>query len=169
MSIRILVHDERQCDPRRCSARKMVRLDLAREVKNINGLRGSILLSPLADQAISPPDIPLARRGGLAVMDLTWTHIDSIPRLRSAHERALPYLLAANPVNWGRPMQLNSAEAVAASLIILGEREQADQILAKFRWGEEFLRLNGEILDCYSRASDSAEILQIQTDFLPDP
>ena len=99
-------------------------------------------------------------------MDLTWSHIDSFPRIKEGNERALPYLLAANSINWGRPMELNSAEAVAASLIILGEKEQADSLLQKFAWGEEFLRLNGELLERYAQAADSSEVVRIQDEYI---
>jgi len=167
MTVRVYVYDECQCDPRRCTARKMLRFELAREVKGLRSVpRGSIVLSPFTDKALSPADRPLALSNGITVMDLTWSHIDSFPRVKGTNERALPFLLAANPINWGRPMELNSAEAVAASLFILGEKEQAMELLAKFSWGEEFQRLNGELLQRYSAAKDSTEVVQIQQEYL---
>ena len=99
-------------------------------------------------------------------MDLTWTNIDEFPRLRNVEERALPYLLASNPINWGRPMELNSAEAVMAALYILGEKEQADEFLGSFNWAPEFMRLNGEMLEEYSKAKDSAEVVRIQNEYI---
>jgi len=101
-------------------------------------------------------------------MDLTWTNIEGFPRLRRAEERALPYLLASNPVNWGRPMELNSAEAVMAALFILGEREQAESFLPRFNWAPEFMRLNGSLLEDYSGARDSAEVVRIQNEYIRD-
>ena len=167
MTVRVIVYDECQCDPRRCTARKMLRLNLAQEAKGLRNIpRGSIILSPFTDKALSPSDRALALRAGITVMDLTWSHIDSFPRIKGGNERALPYLIAANPINWGRPMELNSAEAVAASLIILGEKEQADALLQKFAWGEEFVRLNGELLERYSQAADSSEVVRIQEEYL---
>ena len=46
--------------------------------------------------------------------------------------RMLPLLLAANPVNWGKPGRLTTAEAMAAVLYLLGRQEQAEQILGLF-------------------------------------
>jgi pre-rRNA-processing protein TSR3 len=82
------------------------------------------------------------------------------------NERALPYLLAANPVNWGRPMQLNSAEAVVAALMILGEKEQADEFAKRFGWGDEFMRINGNMLADYSDANDSTGVVRIQNEYI---
>ena len=76
--------------------------------------------------------------------------------------RALPYLLAANPVNFGRPFQLNSAEAFAAALYILGREEQARQVLSKFNWGNVFFELNAEPLADYAAAKNSAEVVEAQ-------
>jgi pre-rRNA-processing protein TSR3 len=77
-------------------------------------------------------------------------------------------MLAANPVNWGKPMRLSSVEALAASLYILGERKQAETILSKFTWGMNFIKLNQEPLDRYAGASSSAEVVGIQADYVPE-
>jgi len=78
----------------------------------------------------------------------------------------LPYLIASNPTNYGKPFILSSAEAFAAALFILGEREQSRAILSKFKWGDEFLRLNEGMLLAYSRARDSKEVVEMQKRFM---
>jgi pre-rRNA-processing protein TSR3 len=144
----------------------MIRFGLAKNVPVNRIPRGSVILSPFAEQALSPADREHAVKKGLVVMDLTWTNIDEFPRPKGTVERALPYLLASNPVNWGRPMELNSAEAAVAALMILGETEQADAIVQKFGWGEEFLRMNGNMLADYSNAADSADVVRIQNEYI---
>ncbi len=164
--IPVIVYDECQCDPRKCTAKRMLKFGLAREAKTLSAVpKGSIVLSPFADMALSPADKVHGHRG-LAVMDLTWTNIDRFPRPRGTNDRALPYLLAANPVNWGRPCRLNSAEAVLASLVILGEDEQAETFMGRFNWAPEFMRLNGELLEAYASAKDSAEVVRIQNEYV---
>ena len=102
------------------------------------------------------------------VMDMSWNQIDTFPRLRrDLRQRSLPYMLAANPVNWGKPFKLSSVEALAASLYIMGYKEQAVLALAKFSWGEQFLKLNQEPLDRYSEVETSAEVVRIQMEYLP--
>ena len=119
--IPVIIYDKCQCDPKKCTAKRMLKFGLGKEAKTLGAIpKGSIVLSPFSDRAMSPADIVHARKG-LVVMDLTWTNIDEFPRLKKVEERALPYLLASNPINWGRPMELNSAEAVMAALWILGE------------------------------------------------
>ena len=163
--IRILVHDKCQCDPKKCTAKRMLKFGIAKDTAISQIPRGSIILSPFAEQALSPADRVHANKG-LVVMDLTWTNIDDFPRPKGMNERALPYLIASNPVNWGRPMELNSAEAVVASLMILNEKEQALETAKRFSWGEEFMRLNGEMLEEYSNAADSSDIIRIQNEYL---
>ena len=144
----------------------MLKFGLAKEAKTLHAIpKGSIVLSPFAEKALSPDDIRYARHG-LVVMDLTWTNIDEFPRPKGTNDRALPYMLASNPIHWGRPMELNSAEAVMASLFILGEREQAETFLGRFNWAPEFMRLNGELLEEYSSAKDSTEVVRIQNEYI---
>ena len=164
--IPVIIHDKCQCDPKKCTAKRMLKFGLGKEAKTISAIpSGSVVLSPFSEIALSPADIIYARKG-LVVMDLTWANIEDFPRVKKANERALPYLLASNPVNWGRPMELNSAEAVMAALIILGEKEQADAFLERFNWAPEFLRLNGSLLEEYSGAKDSTEVVRIQNEYL---
>ena len=164
--IRVFVQDRCQCDPKKCTAKKMVKFGLAENVGVASIPPGAIVLSPFAEQALSPADAKHAKKHGLAVIDMTWTNIDGFPKVRKANERALPYLLASNPVNWGRPMELNSAEAAFASLIIFGEKEQADGFVGRFNWAPEFLKLNGELLDEYSKAKDSTDVVRIQNEYV---
>ena len=164
--IPVFVYDKNQCDPKKCTAKRMLQFGLAKEAKTLHAIpKGSIVLSPFAEKALSPDDIRYARHG-LVVMDLTWTNIDEFPRPKGTNDRALPYMLASNPINWGRPMELNSAEAVMASLFILGEREQAETFLGRFNWAPEFMRLNGELLEEYSSAKDSTEVVRIQNEYI---
>ena len=164
--IPVIVYDKNQCNPKKCTAKRMLKFGLAKEAKMLRNIpSGSIVLSPFADKALSPADRKYSRNG-LVVMDLTWTNIDEFPHPTRTQDRALPYLLASNPINWGRPMELNSAEAVLASLIILGEKEQADTFLGRFNWAPEFLRLNGELLEAYASAKDSTEVVRIQNEYI---
>jgi pre-rRNA-processing protein TSR3 len=76
------------------------------------------------------------------------------------------YLIAANPVNYGKPMRLSCVEALAAALIIVGLVEDADKLLQKFKWGPNFVTLNQELLEAYMQCETSAEIVEVQNLYL---
>jgi pre-rRNA-processing protein TSR3 len=76
--------------------------------------------------------------------------------------------VAANPVNYGTPFRLNTAEAFAGALVIVGEREQAEDILSKFTWGHTFLELNAEPLERYAACENSSEVVAVQEEYLGD-
>ena len=168
--IRLYAYHAGQCDPKKCTSRKLQRLGLLTFVPRSASLpAGTLLLTPDAERALSHADAPRARRHGLSVLDLSWRVTEKVGRFPSVPKavgRALPYLLAANPVNYGKPFILSSAEALAAALILLGEEGHARELLSKFAWGEQFLLLNREPLDAYRKAEDSAAIVAAQAEFI---
>jgi pre-rRNA-processing protein TSR3 len=161
--MQLLIYHADQCDPKRCTGRKLARFDLVRLTKRMNDLRPYLVLSPFSEKALSPED-----KGprGLAALDCSWAHAEEVFTRTRFKARALPFLVAANPVNFGKPFKLSTVEALAAGLVILGEPEQAERILSKFSWGHVFLELNREPLQEYASASDSSEVVKIQAAYL---
>ncbi|MFA5896398.1 MAG: DUF367 family protein [Thermoplasmata archaeon] len=168
--IRLYAYHAGQCDPKKCTSRKLERFGLITFVPRPTSLpAGTVLLTPAAERALSRADAPRAERHGLSVLDLSWKLTEkkgSFPAVPKAAGRALPYLLAANPVNYGKPFVLSSAEAIAAALHIFGREDEARGVLSKFSWGEQFLRLNAEPLDAYREAEDSAGVVVAQALFI---
>lgn len=166
-SVKLGMWDFSQCDPKRCSGRRLARLKVLTEFKLSYRFPG-IILTPSGTRVISPADASILRDCGLAVVDCSWAQLDAVPfaRLPRGNERLLPYLTAANTVNYGRPYKLNCAEALAAGLYICGFREDAQFVMSKFGYGEEFLRLNEELLEIYTTCKDGTEIIRKQNEWL---
>lgn len=167
LTIQLAMWDFGQCDAKRCTGRKLARFGLLKELRVGNGF-GGIVLSPVGTQCVSIQDHELINRRGLAVVDCSWARLEDVPfaKLRCAAPRLLPWLVAANPVNYGRPCQLSCVEALAAALIICGETESANLLLGKFKWGHAFLSLNRELLKAYSECQNSSDIISVQNSWL---
>jgi len=140
--------------------KKLARRGLVSIVSSIAKIpRSTLLLDPTAERAVSPADRDLP---SITALDCSWEVLDTGAVASWRNRRALPYLVAANPVNFGRPLRLTSVEAMAATLYILGEKEQAREILAPFGWGLRFLEVNADPLEDYAGAKDSAEVVALQ-------
>ncbi|MHC1631831.1 MAG: DUF367 family protein [Methanotrichaceae archaeon] len=163
--MKLLIYQANQCNPKRCTGKKMVRFKLARSTKRWTDLRGYLVLNPFSEKALSPEDRKKTGRG-IAARDCTWSHAEEVFSKLHAQERALPFLVAANPVNFGKPFKLSTLEAFAAALVILSEEKQAREMLSKFSWGHVFLELNREPLEEYASAKDSTEVVEIQEGYL---
>lgn len=167
-AVKIWVYHAKQCDPKKCSALKLRRHGLVRVVNSVRRLpRGAVVLDPFSPRAFSPADRGRLEERGLAAIDCSWMHADEVFELRTrGAPRCLPYLVAANPVNYGVPTKLSTVEALAAALYIVGSKDGAEQLLSKFKWGPHFLVLNRELLEDYAGAKDSGEVVALQRRFI---
>jgi len=158
-----------QDDPSKCTASKLKRLGLVKFIPSKR--RRGILLDPYSETAISKTDRENVLRNGLVALDASWKKaMDSFKRMTWHYEdrRALPYLVAANQTNFGKPVNLSTAEALAAALIIIGFREEGEGLMDRFRWGHSFLSLNDGYLRAYAKARDSSEVVEAQKRFMKE-
>ncbi|TPX40377.1 hypothetical protein SeMB42_g06035 [Synchytrium endobioticum] len=159
--------DLKHCDPKRCSGKKLERLGMIRALRIGSAFKG-IVLSPRGARAVSPADADVVMAHGIAVVECSWARLEEVPfaKMKSVHDRLLPYLIASNPVNYGKPFKLNCAEAIAACFYIIGEKECGDRIMDKFTWGHGFYELNQALFDEYAACTDSADIVKTQNAYL---
>jgi pre-rRNA-processing protein TSR3 len=161
---------EDQCDPAKCTGRKLIRRRLAEGVGGVRALpRGAVVLDPRSEKALSPEDAKAARSRGIVALDCSWKHVIESYKRRDLSKvgpaRALPFLLAANPLHYGQPMQLSTMEAFAGALFILGEDRQARELLGSYTWGPMFETLNAEPLAAYAACRTSGEVVAAQAEF----
>ncbi|KAF2399871.1 putative ribosome biogenesis protein TSR3 [Trichodelitschia bisporula] len=147
------------CDAKRCSGKRLMRLGLMREL-HVGQKFAGIVISPKAKKIVSGADRELLEQFGAAVVECSWNRVDEVPfsRIGGKCERLLPYLVAANPTNYGRPWRLNCVEALAACFAICGHLDWAELVLAPFSYGEEFLKINEAPLRRYAACTTEEEI-----------
>jgi pre-rRNA-processing protein TSR3 len=151
---------DNSCDPRTCTVKKLEKAGFLKIFNKISLIpRNTLLLDPTAEQALSPGDKKVR---SITVLDCSWRVLDTGKVSSWRNRRALPFLVAANPVNFGKPCILSSIEALAAALFIIGDKERASAVLSKVSWGIRFLEVNREPLDLYANAKDSADVIKIQ-------
>ncbi len=166
--IRLIIYHTNEDDPKKCSAKKMNKFNLAYLTNNIRKIpKNTILLDPFAEKSLSKEDTDIALQNGLLAIDCSWknaeenfSYFDKIH-----HPRALPYLIAVNPVNYGKVLKLTTLEAFAAALYILDNINQAKEILKIYKWSPQFIDLNKEPLEDYRKAKDSKEVIEYMNQY----
>jgi pre-rRNA-processing protein TSR3 len=147
------------CDAKRCSGKRLMRLGMMREL-HVGQKFAGVVVSPKAKKIVSKDDKELLEQYGAAVVEASWKRIDEVPfgRIGGKCERLLPYLVAANPTNYGRPWRLNCVEALASCFYICGHPEWAESILSTFSYGEAFLEINSALLKRYMACENEEEV-----------
>lgn len=171
MTLPLLVYHVAQDDPKKNTARKAARFEMCELIDRLTRVpRRAILLDPFAERALSREDEAAARARGIVALDCSWKLAEELfPLVRERTEpRALPALLASNPVNYGKWGMLSTVEALAASCFILGEGEQARLLMSKFGWGHTFLETNANPLADYAAAKTSREVVALQREYVGD-
>lgn len=107
---------------------------------------------------------------GVAVVDCSWNKLDDVPfhKTKGLAPRLLPWLVAGNPINYGRPCKLSCAEALAAVLIICGLKDEGAALMSNFKWGHSFLSLNDELFSAYAECKTGLEVIVKQNQWLKE-
>jgi len=165
----VAMWDLGHCDPKRCSGRRLAKLGLLNELKLGQRFPG-VCLSPRGTSTLSPADRQVMQDAGAAVIDCSWARVEELNfnKMKCAEPRLLPWLVAANPVNYGKPCKLNCVEALAATFYICGFKELASSYMGRFSWGPAFIEVNKELLEKYSKCKDGDEVVMVQNKHLEE-
>ena len=168
MQPRVLVYHAQQCDPKKCTGIRLGRMKKGKILKTMKQIPPrAVVLNPISEVAFSKADRDAILKSGLVALDCSWKQAEDIfANSRLGAQRALPYLLAANPINTYKPIKLSTAEAVAAALYIAGFKEEAEDTMSVFKWGPSFITLNQELLDAYAECETSGEIVIVQKEIM---
>jgi pre-rRNA-processing protein TSR3 len=164
-NLEVHIYHEGDDDPKKCSALRLANEGEARLHERYDSLPRGVALDPFAERALSPAD---ATHDALVVFDSSWDSAEDVVAPYEGERRALPFVVSANSVSYGKPFRLNTAEATVAALYILGEKEQARRIASYFSYGEAFLELNHEPLERYAECETSEEVVAVQDDYLDE-
>lgn len=157
----------KQDDQRKCSAAKLCRFGLVKPIFYKYRIpKKGIILNPKAIDVFSPTDIPYLIYGLIAI-DCSWKNIEDVfkKKFRGLNRR-LPFLVAANPINYGKILKLSSVEALASALYISNQIEESKRLMSIFKWGYVFFELNNNLLEEYRCSKTQEEIKKIESEYI---
>lgn len=157
-----------QCDPKKCTGKKMERLGLLKETKFSRNY-GGILLTPTGKKICSIEDHDIIATKGICVIDCSWAKFNELHLdLHKIETRSLPFMVAVNPVNFGKAFKLSCAEAFSACLYLGGFEKEARFVMDHFKWGAHFFKINEELFGKYKGVTSQDELKEIQEKYIND-
>lgn len=162
--IKLFVYHANEDDPKKCTAKKLYKFGFVKLETKINRTpRNAILLNPFSKKSLSPEDKKIALKNGIISVDCSWENAENSFNYLDKRNisRALPFIIAANPVNYGKPFKLSTLEAFATALYILNYVETAEKMLNLYKWGPNFLTLNKEPLEDYRKSENSSQVIDL--------
>ncbi|MFB5604445.1 MAG: DUF367 family protein [Candidatus Nitrosomaritimum aestuariumsis] len=151
-----------QDDPKKCTAAKMVKFKIASDIQSTK--KNNLVLDPFSEKTLLPKD--KSSINSIVGIDCSWNLADqAFSKKFFGVKRKLPPLFAGNPVNYSKLNKLTTAEALSASLFILGFKQDALNILDKFKWGHTFYELNQNLLEDYSKMNNESDMENILRDY----
>ena len=145
----------RQDDPKKCTAAKLVKFGLAKNVRKTQP--ATLILDPFSERTVLKDDRLLVN--SITGIDCSWNLAEKTFKRRFIGiSRKLPPLLAGNPVNYSKISKLTTVEAIAGAAFIMGFDSLAHDLLDKFKWGHTFYELNKDLLIDYSKVKSEEEI-----------
>ena len=167
--IKLIVYHMKEDDPKKCSAKKLHKFGFVKLETNIRKIpKGAILLNPFVKKSFSKEDLKTAIKHGIIAIDCSWENaefsFDFLNKICTS--RALPFVIAVNPVNYGKPLKLSTLEAFATALYILDDIYRVKEMLNLYKWGPQFLKMNKEPLEDYRKAKNSKEVVKIMKQYI---
>jgi pre-rRNA-processing protein TSR3 len=160
MQIQVLMF--KQDDPKKCTAAKLVKFGIAKNVRSASS--NTLILDPFADRVILKNDRFTVN--SITGIDCSWKFAEEtfVKKFPGIH-RKLPPLFAGNPVNYSKLNKLTTVEAISGALFIMEFDDLAHEMLNKFKWGHTFYDLNKNLLEDYSNADSKDSIDSILKDY----
>ncbi|KAI8919799.1 hypothetical protein DFJ77DRAFT_507130 [Powellomyces hirtus] len=91
-------------------------------------------------------------------------------RLKKSEARtSVPYLVTANPVNYGKLLKLNCVEALAACFFIVDVfclEDYGHILLSKVKWSKTFWDINVALINQYQGCTSSTEVVAAQNSYI---
>jgi pre-rRNA-processing protein TSR3 len=151
-----------------CTGVRLAKHGLLKDIK-INSKFQGILLTPTGKKIVSKEDYDIIRNKGVCVIDCSWAKFNQLHiNLNKIETRLLPYMVAVNPVNYGKAFKLSCVEAIAASLYLAGFYPETEFLLNHFKWGKSFLTVNEELFEMYKNCKNGTELKKVEEKYIQD-
>ncbi|ANQ10974.1 putative ribosome biogenesis protein [Plasmodium coatneyi] len=163
--IKLFMFDYNECQNQKCSCKKLYRFKKIKKAPMNKKFKG-IVLTPFCDKFFSVNDKATMEKFGLSVIDCSWKSLDLLKKCKFTNQRKLPYIIAVNSINYGKPYKLSCLESLAFCLYVCGYNKQCTDILNIYKWSSSFVNLNGELLDMYKLCNTHEEVKKVEDEFI---